>query len=111
MSAANRSSAHQRMRTGASCAPISTLWFSRIVCSTKPTSLPCPTMDLGRKSSNLTDTRKVTQARKNTLIVAVVLGLLGAWQLYRAHQTAAYVFWGSGGVLLVCAAIPVAAVA
>jgi hypothetical protein len=58
----------------------------------------------------LTEEFSVVQARKSTLLVAGVLALLGGWQVHRSHSTAAIAFGVTAGVLLVCAAIPVAAV-
>jgi saxitoxin biosynthesis operon SxtJ-like protein len=52
----------------------------------------------------------VRQARKSTLVVAVVLALISAWQLYRGRPTASTVLAVIVGVLLVCAAIPALAV-
>lgn len=65
----------------------------------------------GRWSFNLIEVEEFTvaQARKSTLVVAGVLTAIAAWQVYRARPTAALVLGGLVGVLLVCAAIPVAA--
>jgi multisubunit Na+/H+ antiporter MnhG subunit len=52
----------------------------------------------------------VAQSRKSTLLVAVVLGAVGGWQLYRAHLVRGRVLLAAAAVLLVCAAIPPAAV-
>lgn len=49
------------------------------------------------------------QARNSTLLVAGVLALISAYQLYRGRSTAAYVLGGTVALLLVCAAIPAAA--
>lgn len=49
------------------------------------------------------------QARKSTLVVATVFGLIAGWQLYRGRVTAAEVLAIISGVLFVCAAIPIAA--
>jgi hypothetical protein len=49
------------------------------------------------------------QARKSTLVVAFVLGLIGAWQLYRGRPLVSSILAATAVILLVCAAIPVAA--
>lgn len=49
------------------------------------------------------------QARKSTLVVAGVLALISAWQMYRGRPTAAAALGMASATLLVCAAIPVAA--
>ena len=51
----------------------------------------------------------VAQARKSTLVVAGILALLSAWQVYRGRPTAASVLAVAVVVLLVCAAVPRAA--
>ena len=52
----------------------------------------------------------VSQARKSTLVVAGVMALVSAWQLYRGRSTAAGVLGATVALLLVCGAIPAAAV-
>lgn len=51
----------------------------------------------------------VAQARKSTLVVAVVLGLIAAWQAYKGRNTAVAVLLGAAVLLVMCAAIPPAA--
>jgi Saxitoxin biosynthesis operon protein SxtJ len=58
----------------------------------------------------LTDSMPARQARRSTLVVAAATAGLGAWQLYRHHVTAGRAFVAAAAVLLVCAAIPPAAV-
>lgn len=58
----------------------------------------------------MTEQQDVAQARRGVLVVALVLGLLAAWQLHRAHLTLAYSFGIAGIVALGCSAVPVAAV-
>jgi hypothetical protein len=50
-----------------------------------------------------------TQARKSTLLVAVILAAIGGWQVYRERPNAAMVLGGIALVLLLCAAIAPAA--
>ena len=50
------------------------------------------------------------QARKSALVVATVFALLSGWQVYRARPTLAMTFGVLAVILLVCSAIPVAAV-
>lgn len=49
------------------------------------------------------------QARKSALVVATVFALLGAWQVYRARPTLAITFGALAVILLLCSAIPPAA--
>jgi hypothetical protein len=60
----------------------------------------------------LTETEDVTvaQARKSTLVVAGVLVLVAGWQLYRGRPSASSGLAAAGALLLVCAAIPAAAI-
>jgi Saxitoxin biosynthesis operon protein SxtJ len=69
-------------------------------------------MEPGKRSFNLIEGGDFTvaQARKSTLVVAGVLALLSGWQMYRGHSTAAGLLFAASAVLLVCAAIPAAAV-
>jgi uncharacterized membrane protein HdeD (DUF308 family) len=52
----------------------------------------------------------VPRARKSTLVVAGVLALLSGWQVYRGRPTAATALGVAVALLLICAAIPRAAV-
>jgi len=58
----------------------------------------------------LTDKQHVSQARRGVLVVALALGLLAAWQLYRARLPLAYAFGIAGALSLGCSVVPVAAV-
>jgi hypothetical protein len=49
------------------------------------------------------------QARKSALVVAAVFALLGGWQLYRARPTVAITFGVLAAILVLCSAIPPAA--
>lgn len=57
-----------------------------------------------------TDQPSVAQARRSVLVVALVLGLMALWQLYRARLTMAYGFGTAGVLVLACSAVPIAAV-
>ena len=57
----------------------------------------------------MTSHAEKTTARKTTLTVAIVFGLIGSWQLYRARPTATAIFLGLALVLAVVAFIPPAA--
>ena len=50
-----------------------------------------------------------TQARKSTLLVAVILAAIGGWQVYRGRPNAAMVIGGIAALLLLVAAIAPAA--
>jgi hypothetical protein len=52
----------------------------------------------------------VSQARKSTIVVACALGLIAGWQLYQGRPTAGAALASVTGALVVCAAIPKAAV-
>ena len=52
----------------------------------------------------------VGQARRSVLVVALTLALLGAWQMYRSRVMAADLLWGAGAAVLMCAAVPAAAI-
>jgi hypothetical protein len=60
----------------------------------------------------LTDVEEptVAQARRTTLVVAGVLALAGGWQLYHGRATAAGALGVTVALLLVCSAVPSAAV-
>jgi hypothetical protein len=57
----------------------------------------------------LTDRVEAATARKTALTVAIVLGLIGSWQVYRARPTATAILLGLGLLLAVVAFIPPAA--
>ena len=65
----------------------------------------------GRRSFSLTE-KPITldQARRSVLVVSLVLALIGAWQLYRSRDMVAYGLWGDAAAVLVCAAVPAAAI-
>ena len=50
------------------------------------------------------------QARKSALVVAAVFALLGGWQLYRGRPTVAMTLGVLAAILVVCSAIPPAAI-
>ena len=59
----------------------------------------------------MTEQQDVAQARRSVRVVALVLGLLAAWQRYRTRLTLAYGFGIAGTVVLCFSVVPVAAVA
>jgi hypothetical protein len=58
----------------------------------------------------LIDRNDRRRAQRSTLVVAGVLGLLGAWRIYAGTGRLGFVLAGLAAALVVCAAIPPAAV-